>query len=330
MKPQKILLVTSFSKPWDNGWYYKTGFEKLGHTVAPFDPEGSGRPGEDFFALMRDFRPDLLIQTKNELPLEIFQEAGRLVRLVMWYPDPVIPEWLPPYVKACSLFLTMSEGLVGEFKKYNPNTHWLSQAFEPSHFDVGEIGAQEMEKYAAEVTFVGNLGSKPQYLPRRAYLRRVAREGFKLKWWGPRIPGKISTIPLILGRLGRAYGGEFVWGRSFALAARAAKIFLAFDSIPGVRKSMSARMYTAIGCGAFYLCANVEGIEEVFQPGKEIAVFNSEQEMVDMIKYYLKHDSERAEIAEAGRRRLLKEHTYEHRLTRMMEIIAGDSGELQY
>ena len=120
---------------------------------------------------------------------------------------------------------------------------------------------------------------------------------------------------------GRSYGGKFIWGEEYAKVAQLSKVFLAFDSLPHIRKSMSARMYTAVGCGAFYLCQHVEGIEEVLVPSREIVTFRSEQEMIDMIRYYLKNDKERKRIAETGRDRILKDHTYEIRTREMLRII---------
>ncbi len=103
--------------------------------------------------------------------------------------------------------------------------------------------------------------------------------------------------------------------------AKLSKIFLAFDSMPHIRRSMSARMYTAVGCGAFYMCQHVEGIEDILEPGKEIVTFRSEQEMIDLIRYYLENDELRMKIAEAGQKRVLRDHTYEVRMRQMMEII---------
>ncbi len=181
-----------------------------------------------------------------------------------------------PYVKASDVFLTMSEGLITEFKKYNPHVFWLTQAFEHSCFETGPITKEDIAYYSSDIAFVGNLGSKDQYLSRRGYLDNVLNSGLNLKWWGPRIPRKFSTIPLMLGKLGKAYGGKFVWGAEYAKVAGLSKIFLAFDSKPHIRKSMSARMYTAVGCGAFYMCEHVDGIEDVLEPGKEIVTFRAE------------------------------------------------------
>lgn len=326
MRNYKLLLITALSKPWNNGWYYKTGFEKNGHSVIPFDPKTEKDSKHKVFEIVKEIRPDFILHTKDELPAEVFGELMKFTKVVQWYPDPVIPDWLPPYVKACHIFLTMSEGLVDEFKKINPLTFWLSQAFEPSFFKIKEVSLEDIKTFSADVTFVGNIGSKPQYRRRIISLNSVAKmagkDGLRFKWWGPPVSISPSTIFLIYGSIGRAYGGKFVWGEDYAKVAKLSKIFLAFDSMPHIRKSMSARMYTAVGCGAFYMCQYVEGIEEVLIPDKEIITFSSDEEMIDKIRFFLPKDDLREKIANAGQQRVLKEHTYEIRMRQMCELIS--------
>lgn len=323
MIPPRVLLITSLSKPWDNGWYYKKGFEKNGAEVTCYDPLASKDPVREAFRLTSEFKPDIILHTKNELPAEVFQSLRQHAKVIHWYPDPVIPDWLPAYVSASDVFFTMTEGLVEEFRKYNPLTYWLSQAFEPSFFETEEITSQYLKIFGADVAFVGNLGSKSQYLYRRRSLERVIKEGYEFKWWGPKIPKKLSTIAMVMGRLGRTYGGKFVWGTDFARVAQLSKIFLAFDSMPHLQKSMSARMYTAVGCGAFYMCRHVEGIEDVLVPDREIITFSSDDEMMDKIRYYYEREELRKEIALAGRGRILRDHTYEVRIRQMIALIAA-------
>ncbi len=317
----KILLIGELQKPYNNGWFYKAGLEKNGHRVIPFDPESAANPLSKVDELINEHGPDFILHAKDELPAEAFEKLKKKTRVIMWYPDPVTPPWLSAYVRASDVFLTMSEGLIGEFKKYNPNVFWLSQAFEPSCFGTKEMSEEDRKTFSAEVTFVGNLGSKEQYLRRRGALEKVLKAGVQFKWWGPRLPRKFSTLLIILGKLGKAYGGKFVWGEEYVKVAQLSKIFLAFDSQPHIRKSMSARMYTAVGCGAFYMCQHVDGIEEMLEPGKEIVTFHNEQEMINLIKYYLEHENVRKQIAEAGRARVLKDHTYEVRMKEMVEMI---------
>ncbi len=322
-KISKALLVSEFSSPWNTGFYIREGLRQNNVEVKIFDPKTAVSPFKELNALMDSFKPDALFYLKDyRLKPEWLDEARkRGILLVQWYPDLAIQDWLPPFVKQADIFFTMAEGLVEEFKKYNQNVFWVSQGFEPSMFQVEDITPKDREIFTSDLTFVGTLGSKQYYLKRRKYLKRVISEDFKFKWWGPRLPRKFSTLPLLLGRIGRSYGGRFIWGEEFAKVAQLSKIFLAFDAIPEIRKSMSARMYTAVGCGAFYMCEHVEGIEEVLVPGKEIVTFRSEEEMIDQIKYYLAHDEARKKIAETGRKRVLKDHTYKIRIQQILRTI---------
>jgi spore maturation protein CgeB len=318
-----VLLIASLSNPCSDGWFYKGGLEQNGHRVVTFDPSGSGTPEKEVFTLADALTPDLILHTKDELPASTFQMLRKVARVIQWYPDPVIPAWLPEYVRAADIFFTMAEGLLDDFRELNPNAFWLSQAFAPTFFQTGEISEQERKRLSSEVVFVGNLGSKEQYLSRRDYLQAVIDRGFSLTWWGPRLPIKFSTLPLLLGRLGRAYGGYPVYGEEHAKIAQLAGVYLGFDAQPHVRKSMSERMYIAVGCGACYLCHHVEGIEEVLVPDREIVTFRTESEMIDKIDYYLTHEQERLAIAQAGRERVLREHTYDIRVKEMLSVIEG-------
>ena len=92
----------------------------------------------------------------------MFQKLRSLTRVVQWHPDPVIPEWLPAYVKASDVFFTMSEGLLNTFLAMNPNSFWLTEAWAPSFYEIDEITDMDRNKYSSDITFVGNLGSKPE------------------------------------------------------------------------------------------------------------------------------------------------------------------------
>ncbi len=65
------------------------------------------------------------------------------------------------------------------------------------------------------------------------------------------------------------------------------------------------------------------GIEEWFEPGKELLVVNSREEAIDRYGWLLAHDSERRAIGAAARERVLKEHTFRHRARQLVGIING-------
>ena len=49
--------------------------------------------------------------------------------------------------------------------------------------------------------------------------------------------------------------------------------------------------------------------------------YNSLDELVEKIKYYLKNDREREKIALAGQKRTLKDHTFFERAKKLLEIV---------
>ncbi len=85
--------------------------------------------------------------------------------------------------------------------------------------------------------------------------------------------------------------------------------------------SSSSRPFE-LGAMAACIVANpYQGIEEWFQPEKEIIVARSADEAVDRYAYLLAHDSERRAIGIAARRRVLKQHTFRHRAEDLVGII---------
>jgi spore maturation protein CgeB len=65
------------------------------------------------------------------------------------------------------------------------------------------------------------------------------------------------------------------------------------------------------------------GIEEWFEPGKEIFVVHSQDEAIDRYRYLLTHESERLAAGRAARERVLREHTFRHRARQLVEIVKG-------
>jgi len=324
-----VLLLTRLRHPWNNGHYYAQGMRELGVTVTGFDPEMAAHPEAEFTTLLARTSPRVLLLTKGTaVPAHWVEMAReRSVLTVQWHPDPILDQSVLRLACKVDFFFTMAQGLVEAFRQAGvPRVAWLSQGFAPSFFQPGEITGEDRSLFAASVTSVGNLSSRPEYVGRRRSLSRVLKEGFDLKWWGPPPTRSLRNLPLLLSRLGRAYGGRFVFGSEYAKVAALSGIFLGFDRCPEVRNSMSQRLYMAVGCGAFYLCRYVQGMEEVLEPGKEIETFGGDEEMVDKIRYYLPREGARRKIAEEGRHKVLQRYTYRHRFEEMFRLLARETG----
>lgn len=323
---KRVIIISKYKIPYDTGFFLANAFIEMGYGVRIFGNLQENKPFESLMELIKDFTPDLILILKGIGIQEEWIDAIKRENIItiLWYPDVdyKIPEWIIPVARKVDFFFTMAEGWIEDWKKAGvKHIAWLSQGFEPLFYFHNGITPSERNLYQSDISFIGNIDSTKLYLPRRDRILRIIKEGYQVKWWGPRLGKKPINIPVIFSKLGRSYGGRSVYFQDFAKVVQCSKIFIAFDAVPQLRKSMSERTYTAIGCGAFYLCQYVEGIEEVFMPDKEIVIFKDDEEMIEKIKYYLPLEDKRREIAENGQKRVLTEYTYQHRLREMVNIL---------
>ncbi|HEX4996835.1 MAG TPA: glycosyltransferase [Terriglobia bacterium] len=93
------------------------------------------------------------------------------------------------------------------------------------------------------------------------------------------------------------------------------------------RQQIKGRNFEIPGTRSFLLTGPADNLEEYYADGKEVVVFRCPEEMIDRIRYFSRHESERDAIAEAGYQRTIKEHTWEHRwseiFTRIQRWIGG-------
>jgi spore maturation protein CgeB len=85
------------------------------------------------------------------------------------------------------------------------------------------------------------------------------------------------------------------------------------------RRQIKARTFEVPGAGGFLLTEFAAGLERYFAIGSEIATFESPGQLVERVRYYLDHPDERDAIAVAGHARAIAEHTYEQRISEILE-----------
>jgi len=81
-----------------------------------------------------------------------------------------------------------------------------------------------------------------------------------------------------------------------------------------MKGAVNQRVFDVPAAGAFVFTDHRSQMEELFEPGSEMAVYNDPAEVPELVRYYLDHPAERQRITAAARARILAEHTYEHRL----------------
>lgn len=88
-----------------------------------------------------------------------------------------------------------------------------------------------------------------------------------------------------------------------------------------VHASSSSRPFELAALGACIVANPYLGIEEWFEPEKEVIVVHSAAEAIERYHYLLSHDRERNAIGAAARQRVLKQHTFRQRARELADII---------
>ena len=90
-----------------------------------------------------------------------------------------------------------------------------------------------------------------------------------------------------------------------------------------IESGLSLRVWDVLGCGGFLLTNYQAEIPEYFEIGKDLEVYESTDELIQKIDYYLHHEAERMDIAIHGYEKTAKYHTYETRLAEMIRILSN-------
>jgi len=128
-------------------------------------------------------------------------------------------------------------------------------------------------------------------------------------------PSRASTGSPLPARLCKGFVPEEELNSLFAQSA----VNLGFTrmsgddpAMPGVTQ-VKLRDFEVPLAGGFYLVERVREYDEFFKPGVEVETWGTLDELIDKIRYYLSHDTERRRIASAARQRAVAEHTWDRR-----------------
>jgi len=86
--------------------------------------------------------------------------------------------------------------------------------------------------------------------------------------------------------------------------------------------SPATRVFEAAGAGACVITDRWEGLEMFLQPQTECIAVGSGDELIDLLSYLTPEQA--AQIGRAARRRVLSEHTYEHRAEQLNTLLTTE------
>lgn len=91
-------------------------------------------------------------------------------------------------------------------------------------------------------------------------------------------------------------------------------------SLKTIRTGIPLRVLDIMACGGFVLTNYQEELLEYFEPGLDIAVYDSMEDMVIQTDYYLKHEDERQKIARNGFEKVKELFGFDDKICRIFEL----------
>jgi len=166
-----------------------------------------------------------------------------------------------------------------------------------------------------------------------AYSSKMDRLAILKKHFGPRmtIHGRWPYAGYI-GMLRSLRGKPALWTRITGISEEE-RTRLYYRTKIGINMHLSdrpaetgnMRMYEVPAHGMMLLCdkAGMDAHERIFTPDKEAAYYDSTDDAIAKIEYYLKHDTERESIARAGFARVHRDYDGETNMKRLLDWAIG-------
>lgn len=266
----------------------------------------------------RSFRPDLLLILRGEAlsatVLQALKDQAGCPLATWWQDDPfrfTVSEMLPLY----DLFFVFDRSYMKRLSAEGAQrVEFLPCSCDPSVYYRRSLNRRETARYQSDISLIA------WYYPHRAQLIR-ALSGLNLKIWGRGWQSPEARMALN-GTGERLLPRErFVTDEEAAKIYSAAKIGLNIHSDQTREGGLNTRTFELLATGTFELTDAVPGMEELLEPGREIAVYHSAEEARALAERYLRQPQEREAIAARGRTRVLQEHTYEQRMKHLLECL---------
>lgn len=283
----------------------------MGHELIYFDfmsiMQETGRESMNRMLLevTRSEKPDLLfcVLFTDELDKEVVREISENTDTVTlnWFCD---DHWRFENYSQCwaPMFNWVTTTASSALPKYDRighknviKTQWACNHYSYRRLDLPLV---------YDVTFVGQ-----PHGDRRQVIEALRKAGMCAQVWGTGWEsGRLSQEAMI---------GVFNQSRinlnlSNASARPRLSRMLPWRKSAGTQQ-IKGRNFEVPGCGGFLLSDHADNLEEYYGIGEEIECFETTRDLIDKVVYYLRHEEQRVRIAEAGYRRTLAEHTYEHR-----------------
>jgi hypothetical protein len=257
-------------------------------------------------AQVRAFKPDVLYcQDLSFFPGDVLRELKKDIRLIVGQ----IACPLPPdsFLQSYDLILTSFPHFVGRLEAMGIRSEYFKIGFDTRVLDL--LGKVDKD---VDASFVGGISRHHgKAVPLLEYLAQTTPIQFF--GYGAKTLPRSSPIR-------KRHHGE-VWGIDMYRALARSRVTLNRHINVAENNANNMRLYEATGVGSLLVTDRKDNLGELFEVGKEVVAYSSQEEAAELIRHYLAHPQEAEAIAKAGQARTLRDHTYQRRMEELVPIL---------
>lgn len=235
-------------------------------------------------------------------------------KIILWFPDGIINLGRCLFMNAGydSLFFK-DPTLVKRLKDvYQMNAYYLPECFDPDSHKKIEFSEKDKEKYECDISFIGNLHANR--LP--IIEKLIELDKYKIKIYGAKAPFYLK----ISDKLKKCYTGKYILDIEKSKAIKYSKINLNTVHL-GEMDSINVRAFELCGAGGFQMINYRKSLDDLYKINRELVIYETFEELVEKIDYFLENPERRNEIAVKGYERSHLDHTYEIRIDEMLKLL---------
>lgn len=274
----------------------------------------------------KESKPDVVLGLKlDRIGARVLRSIKRTGAFVaLWYVDCVddkVPEWIKPLHEVADIFFTTAGGMLEKYRDVSDTpSYWLYEGAHLPSFPLRGRDGKPKKIYGSEVAFVGSIYYYDEYggavTKRERFLKQVS-ERFELKIWGP------QGVRDARERWGAGYPAvEWpAYNAELVKVCEGADIVLGTNTTNSVECYFSNRTFITLASGGFHVTSYVPGLETMFENGKHLVWYKTEEECFRLIEYYLERPALRKRIAREGCGWARRRYGMSRQVSRMLRLI---------
>ncbi len=177
------------------------------------------------------------------------------------------------------------------FRREGANSYHITEGYNPNIFNPGERNI----KKSVDIIFVGSSSSK-----RKNYINYLTKNKINIECFGP------------------GWRNKSIFIDDLAVVYRRTKIILNFTRD---KVGFSDRVFHALGSRTLLISEYCRDLEKFFKKGFHLEWFKTPEELLKLVKFYLKNENLREKIAIQGYNYVLKYFTWEKIIEKIFNII---------